>query len=1347
MYRHTAESIKESSRKMFISLEEKNKFNDYENTMRRKDDSYNKEEVDSKLNQIKNTIYETIEGVHNNINNTLDGYLKDVEIKGNTVQDANNLADIRSVGDKVEGQELYEIPVLSVGKNIWNTSIKIFNNNKYICTDNYSKKSSMKLPKNSSWVLTFEKKPNDSILYVWKGDVQSRTIPLGTTGLSKGFTLVDDEDGISFYAGNFGKSPYDAVTTDFKIQLEEGTVATPYEPYQEDKLTILSPVQLEKVEGVADRLYYDEDENVWCIEKNINTVVLNGSEKWGLDNSNSTENAQFAYTTISDAKRSAGVISNRLPKANWLGADINKSAGLIFVQDPIGLLRLVPYTGFKTLDNAKSWLQTNPTTIYYQLVTPQKIVLPHSQQIKLRTFANKTNISFLTEIEGTMKAQVPKSLGATVNTHTTQIDNLNKELDRVKKLEESTVSTVETESDFTVVEATSNGYFEDMKLEGKTLVNLLGVKSASSELNTVGLNLYKNLEANKDYTIIFKTTSVCNSSVRACFLFTRVDGTSHYLTAVNNWEPSVKTGVYLYKLNFDKEIKDVSMWWSGIDGAVVYDNIMLLEGDHTQNPPSGYIEGLASVGEDVDEIVVSSVKGDGNLLMPLHTGVTLGAYNKKDITFDSDYSMSYTANTWGQGISVDVFGVVKGETYVVLCDTNTLGCIRGSGALSTTGDISMYSNKAEILATSNGIGSITFKNAKETGNISFTNLRVVKKGYKEDFSVLIQDKKRLLYYNEETQTWEKPILREWDSVEKHSDGKYYYHQRSGEVVLNGSENIGGIANPTESNYLRFYLLNTHPIGLKVSETISNLFRSGNTGGTTAEYVGVDGNGRLVISILKSKLSTQDITGFKNWLQANNVTVVYQLAEEKVFECTNIDLITYANETNYMVNGGVIVPKTTLKVHNNISNVVSLLQKKANIIESDIHKNTDDINLLYNHLGIGNNGVHGVIVDMANNKVDRKSLLINKDEKLNFDTIFPWSGMKRCTVNDEGNVTSWYGDSNFVEDGSIGQVMVHIPKFYYKVTPLSLSNNTNGEGLQAEKISYEISGVKRDGFKLHPAFIRDFKEIDSLYVGAYEASIFDTSANKYLLADERVVDEANDKLCSIINAKPASTLNINQFRQVAENRGENWGQIDIQTYSALQLLMLVEYASFDMQSNVGLGHVNNTSDTANVLKTGQTSKFGNKTGTNDKTSGKASVSYRGIENLWGNIWSFVDGLTIECNGLNKPYIKDCNFVTDTKDNGYKELSFSLCKSNGYASRLGYDPEVDYLFLPTEAKGASNKGTYDYYYQNNNNNGYTISLFGGKINDSMNAGPFYCHVNTTSRAAAWEVGSRLCLSHCK
>ena len=67
-----------------------------------------------------------------------------------------------------------------------------------------------------------------------------------------------------------------------------------------------------------------------------------------------------------------------------------------------------------------------------QTTNPQFIPLPHDQQVKLRTFANKTNISFGCEIEGTIKAQVPKSLGATVNTHTCTINSLNKEVEYLR---------------------------------------------------------------------------------------------------------------------------------------------------------------------------------------------------------------------------------------------------------------------------------------------------------------------------------------------------------------------------------------------------------------------------------------------------------------------------------------------------------------------------------------------------------------------------------------------------------------------------------------------------------------------------------------------------------------------------------------------------------------------------------------------------------------------------------------------------------------------------------------------------------------------------------------------------
>ncbi|MGI6533892.1 MAG: hypothetical protein ACOX23_04670 [Peptococcia bacterium] len=51
----------------------------------------------------------------------------------------------------------------------------------------------------------------------------------------------------------------------------------------------------------------------------------------------------------------------------------------------------------------------------------------------------------------------------------------------------------------------------------------------------------------------------------------------------------------------------------------------------------------------------------------------------------------------------------------------------------------------------------------------------------------------------------------------------------------------------------------------------------------------------------------------------------------------------------------------------------------------------------------------------------------------FNDFAPWSGMKLCNVADDGTITAYIGDGGFKRDGSNGQVMVKIPKFYYKHT--------------------------------------------------------------------------------------------------------------------------------------------------------------------------------------------------------------------------------------------------------------------------------------------------------------------------
>lgn len=869
-------------------------------------------------------VYVNVKGSHISTDSSV-GYLKDVEILGNTIQSASNLADIRSVGDTVEGQELYEIPVVSCGKNLFNDKLELgaLKTTDGESADNGSMKrtaSYVKVKPNTKYVIQFS--AGESKCNVFTYDKNKKFISY--IGYVNSFTTDSNTNFIRFY------NSY-ANDLSINIQLEEGTVATPYEPYIEDKLTILSPVQLEKVGDVADRIV--EKDGVWGVEKNVITVVLNGSENW-KHFSNSWGTLFDAYVLNDKIAGSINLMTDTIPVLQFSSDETSfccMSSGnssdrtRFFIKNPPNI-QMGDVTGFKT------WLSENNVLVKYPLTTPAFIPLPHDQQIKLRTFANKTNISFLTEIEGTIKAQVPKSLGSTVNTHTEQINNLNKELDRVKKLEESTVSTVETESDFTTVEATSNGYFEDVKLEGKTLVNLNNFKKSSSLSDRVRWE-------NNDVKNIQGGVTVWNLSDKPISIDVHHLDTDTYKAWYNVSSNSCK----VISIGDNEKVGAVIglfvNGWTSSELDKLKKSVIILEGDHAQNPPS-YFEGLKSVGDGADEIVVSSVNPYGNLF---DGELEVGSLNASG---DTDWT-SYVKT-----------GLIRVKpSSEVICK---IGKYKGENATSTDIRMAEYDMNKNFIKFSGGTYKATvsdkthyvkFAKKLETSDDSRVDINavsdvVVVYGNKLHDIPHQSDKKRLLFYNDETQNWEKPILRQWDSIEKHTNGKYYYHQRSGEVVLNGSENWNNdknsstISPETYRQSIQFNAIDipSAAFNTKTSPNIISDLLPTATFGDVYSYnrigISISGTDSIGTHIIINNNFT-DVTELKQWLQANNLTVVYQLAQEKVYECTNIDLITYANETNYIVECGAISPKTTLKVHNNISNVVSLLQKKVSLLESNI----------------------------------------------------------------------------------------------------------------------------------------------------------------------------------------------------------------------------------------------------------------------------------------------------------------------------------------------------------------------------------------------------------------------------
>ena len=413
-------------------------------------------------------------------------------------------------------------------------------------------------------------------------------------------------------------------------------------------------------------------------------------------------------------------------------------------------------------------------------------------------------------------------------------------------------------------------------------------------------------------------------------------------------------------------------------------------------------------------------------------------------------------------------------------------------------------------------------------------------------------------------------------------------------------------------------------------------------------------------------------------------------------------------------------------------------------------------------------VLGITMDYKNKTCTRIAGAKNLTAGADFDKFSMYGGRKRCNVSDGGTINAYYGDEGYTEDGSNGQVMVYQPKFYYLVCPLEYDRQETGYGYHLRKANYYISGTRRAGFKLHPAFYdKNGNEVDYILMSAYEGCIYDTSANAYLKNDEQVMDASKDKFSSIAGARPATGVSQDLTRpnieQMAKNRGEGWHSLGIKTASMEQLLMIVEMGMMNLQTAIGQGVVNlpwtTGSDTTSSYAgaTGSTASLGNGTGRATKTTtyeggkateytvdGKTSICYRGVENFWGNIWKFAYGINFYCE-VGKPFLgyvcKDFNYAESKKTDNYENIGFALPSENGYVSAMGYSTKYDWLFLPSEVKGNSSLPVGDYYYQNNTWDGYRIARLGGNWNGGSAAGGFYWTLSDGVGNRYRDIGGRL------
>lgn len=423
------------------------------------------------------------------------------------------------------------------------------------------------------------------------------------------------------------------------------------------------------------------------------------------------------------------------------------------------------------------------------------------------------------------------------------------------------------------------------------------------------------------------------------------------------------------------------------------------------------------------------------------------------------------------------------------------------------------------------------------------------------------------------------------------------------------------------------------------------------------------------------------------------------------------------------------------------------------------------------VGYTDGDIYGVEVDFVNKKFTRLAGAVNRTPGEGFDGINCFGGRKRCNLTNDGRVAAYYGETGFsttgkltqavdrnpegtetpdttlqFASGTVVQVMVEQPKFYYKVVPLNVEKKHKG-GI-TRKVRYYVSDTPKAGFKLHPAFVENGNENEKIYVAAFEGSLYDASAAVYILDDSQVADFTADMLSSIANAKPLSGLTQSatraNVRKLAEKRGSGWEQAYAATVSASQMLMLIEYASFNMQSCIGNGAVSKTDDGATNMSepTGTTINLGNASGVAANFNGIQMISYRGEENFWGNIWGWVDGINQYMDATTHEgtiYIADHTFTDDIGTGAYEDAGIIAVFGDGYVSAFCYSEKYDWLFIPGELLGNTALPVGDYCW--NGNTGWRVAILGAGWDRGLGAGAFCWSLYDASSVRYRHIGGRL------
>ena len=383
---------------------------------------------------------------------------------------------------------------------------------------------------------------------------------------------------------------------------------------------------------------------------------------------------------------------------------------------------------------------------------------------------------------------------------------------------------------------------------------------------------------------------------------------------------------------------------------------------------------------------------------------------------------------------------------------------------------------------------------------------------------------------------------------------------------------------------------------------------------------------------------------------------------------------------------------------------------------------------------GNLGKHySVIIDFS--KSDPGGMISYTDDVDRAPMSLDWFnilGLKLCVLK-EGKVLYYLKPDNVTKQingaaadiTTLGNdVMLEIPRM-----------GTNCMWLDSNRLKITITTApNRAGYDYRAFSLHKYNDCDKIYIGRYHACL------------------DNNKMYSSSGKAPTRYTTLDNFRTYAHNRGTGYTDIGICDNILLQCLYLLIVKNFNSQAVLGRG----VADDTNIHNNGEANTFGwLNTKSTGKTNGKLAICCLGIENFWGNLCVWEDGIikTPVSGNVSQQTITMAQYADQYNSNGsgYENIgtfTYTLVDTVNNGRQYGFQGRVagvpKFIFLPnssTVSASGRSESTYMCDWHHIELSAITISAFGGSWGNGSYAGAFYRNLNAAPSAASVDVGSRL------